>query len=202
MSDKEISIEYSLNTPVYANSNILNKKLFEMIKNNNMNGGGGNMYGGLYSSNCIGILIGLILIIIGFIFLLLKNDLVETEAKIITKSCVNNGINGINRDCKLNITYIVDTTQYSKIITIPESNVLNESTLKIYYSHSEPNSIQLHNINYSSIGIGLLVVGSIILIFSVSDEDRIKSSSSSTSATKLNVYPNSSNVGGLNVVYS
>lgn len=186
MLDKELSIEYSLDTPVKLDSNILTKKLFEMVKNNNITGGGF----GLDTSNCIGILIGIVIIIIGFVLLWFKNDLVETEATIVSKSCVNNqnlinglnilnGLNGLNEDsCKLNITYIVNSIQYSKIITTTSSNSSNSSnisnisnnpTIKIYYSQSEPNLIQLVNPNYSIIGIGSIVIGFFIIIFSMCD---------------------------------
>lgn len=200
MSDKELSIEYSLDTPVFADSNILTKKLFEMVKKNNITGGGF----GLDTSNCIGILVGIIIIIIGFVLLWFVNDLVEAEATIVTKSCDNNN----EGSCKLNITYIVDTIQYSKIITINSSNIYNQSTIKIYYSQSEPNSIQLFNPNYSIIGIGSIIVGSFIIIFSMNNDSDTVGTSSGTSSgtsfadTKTNIYSNSSIVDGLNVVYS
>lgn len=196
MSDKELLIEYSLDTPVFANSNILTKKLFEMVKNNNIIGGGF----GLDTSNCIGILLGIIIIIIGFFLLWFVNDLVETEATIVTKSCDNNQNDG---NCKLNITYVVDSVRYSKIITIRRSNIYNQSTIKIYYSQSEPNSIQLVNPNYSIIGIGSIIVGSFIIIFSMYNEkDTVGTSGTSFTDTKTNIYSNSSIVDGLNVVYS
>jgi hypothetical protein len=199
MVDKELSIEYSLDTPVFANSNILTKKLFEIVKNNNITGGGISF--GLDTSNYIGILIGIIIIIIGFVLLWFVNDLVETEATIVTKSCDNNQNDGFS--CKLNITYIVDTIQYSKIITIKGSNIYNQSTIKIYYSQSEPNSIQLVNPNYSMIGIGSIILGFFIIIYSMynnSDTDII--SGNNFPDTKTNIYSNSSIVDGLNVVYS
>lgn len=166
MSDNSLSIEYSLNTPVFNDSNILTKKIFQIAKTNDMIGGNSD------TSNCIGMLVGVIIIIIGFVLLWFKNDLVETEANINTKSCDTN-----DGSCKLNITYIVDSTQYSKIITIPNSEISNSEisnsnisvkpTIKIYYSQSEPNSIQLVNPNYSVIGIGSIIVGSFIIIFSM-----------------------------------
>jgi hypothetical protein len=192
-----MSIEYSLDTPVLADSNILTKKLFEIAKSNNMVGGSF----GLDSSNCIGILVGIIIIIIGFVLLWFKNDLVEAEAIIVSKSCDNNPNDST---CKLNITYIVDSTQYSKIITIHDSNISNKSTIKIYYSQSEPNSIQLINPNYSIIGICSIIVGSFIIIFYISNSSDLSGTSYGTSLadSKTNIYSNSSVVDGLNVVYS
>lgn len=146
-------------------------------------------------------MVGIIIIIIGIVLLWFKNDLVESEATIVTKSCDNNK----NEDsCKLNITYIVDTIQYSKIITINSSNIYNQPTIKIYYSQSEPNSIQLVNPDYSIIGFGSIIVGSLIIIFSMcNDSDTVDKSSGTTFAdTKSNIYSNSSIVDGLNVVYS
>lgn len=197
MSDKELSIEYSLDTPVFAETNILSKKILELAKSNDMVGGSF----GLDPSNCIGILVGVIIIIIGFVLLWFKNDLIEAEATIVSKSCDDNQNDG---NCKLNITYVVDSTQYSKIITIRGSNNSNESSIKIYYSQSEPNSIQLYNPNYSIIGIGSIIVGSFIIIFSISNGSDLSSTSSGTSFSdsKTNIYSNSSIVDGLNVVYS
>lgn len=193
MSDKELSIEYSLKTPVFEDTNILSKKILELVKSNDMVGGDF----GLDSSNCVGILVGVIIIIIGFVLLWFKNDLIETEATIVSKSCDDNQ----NGDCKLNITYVVNSTQYSKIIKIRSSNISNESTMKIYYSQSEPNSIQLYNTNYSMIGIGSIIVGSFIIIFSISNSSDL-SSDTIFSDSKTNIYSNSSIVDGLNVVYS
>lgn len=201
MSDKELSIEYSLDTPIFTNSNILSKKILELAKSNDMIGGGF----GLDTSNCIGILVGVIIIIIGFVLLWFKNDLIEAEATIVSKYCVDNQN---NTSCKLNITYIVDSIQYSKIITIKGTNNYNESSIKIYYSQSEPNSIQLYNPNYSIIGIGSIIVGSFIIIFSISNSSDLSDTSSGTLSgksfvdSKTNIYTNSSVVDGLNVVYS
>ena len=196
MLDKDSSIEYSLDTPVFTNPNILTKKLFEIVKNNNITGGGFDSG----ASNCIGILVGIVIIIIGFVLLWFVNDLVEIEATIVTKSCDNDQNDGT---CKLNITYIVESIQYSKIIRIKSSNIYNDSSIKIYYSQSEPNSIQLVNPNYSIIGIGLIIVGSFIIIFSMCNgHDVVGTSNVSLTDSKTNIYSNSSIVDGLNVVYS
>jgi len=184
----ELSIEYSLNTPVfvnsYSNSNILSKKIFDLTKNNNNLSGGGF---GLDMSNCISLLIGIIVIIVGFVLLWFKNDLVETEAIVKTKSC-DEGTSS-SSECKINIVYTVDSIQYSKIISMDKKNVPKAPTIKIYYQSSNPNSIQLYNPNYSIIGIGMIIIGIFIIIFSME-------------SSKTNLYSNSSNKDGFNVVYS
>lgn len=143
MSD--LSIEYSLNTPNFLTNNILEQKIFDLARNNIMNGGGLDM------TNCISLLIGVIIIIIGFVLLWVKNDLIESEAIIKTKSCDESS------GCKINIIYTVDSTQYSKIITM--NNIPNTNTIKIFYQSSNPNSIQLFNPNYLMISIGLIMIG-------------------------------------------
>lgn len=153
MSD--LSIEFSLNTPLINNSNILEKKIFDLLKTSNMIGGST----GLGTYNCIKLLIGIIIIIIGFILLIFKNDLVETEAIIKIKSCDD-------KECKININYIIKDVQYSKIITINKNNYSNGNKIKIYYHESNPNSIQLYKINYSLLGIVMIIVGIFIIIFS------------------------------------
>ncbi len=204
MSDK--SIEYALDTPVFSNPNILNQKIIELIKNNNMKGGSG--FDNIDTSNCISMMIGIIIIIIGFVLLWYKNDLVEMEATILNKSCSD--IENNNGECKINITYTVNSIQYSKIVTMPKNNIPNDSVIKIYYQESEPNSIQLVNPNYSIIGIGSIIIGSFIIIFSFSSgfSSGFGSSSSDTSSqtlfsnTKTNLYQNFANTNGYNVVYT
>jgi hypothetical protein len=198
MSD--LSIEYSLNTPVFVNSHsysnpsldILSKKIFDLTKNNNNLSGGGF---GLDMSDCISLLIGIIVIIVGFVLLWFKNDLVEAEAIVKTKSC-DEGL-----ECKINIIYTVDNTQYSKIISMDKKNVSDTPTIKMYYQNSNPNSIQLYNPNYSIIGIGMIIIGIFIMIFSMglSNSD---SKLLPIKNTETNLYSNSSNKDGFNVVYS
>lgn len=191
MSD--LSVEYSLNTPVFTNPNILNKKIFDLVKNNNMQGGGF----GLDISDCISLLIGLIIIIIGCILLWLKNNLVETEAIIKSKNCEEEN----NSDCKINIIYTVNSIQYSKIITINKNFAPDDSIIKIYYQESNPSVIQLYNPNYSVIGIGLIILGVFILIFSMSSND-YNLGISGLENNKTNLYSNSINKDGLDIVYS
>lgn len=202
MSNKEISTEYSLNTPNFFNeNNILNKKILDMAKNskNNMVGGGF----GLDLITIITLLISIVMIIIGFVLLWNKNDLMELEAIIVNKDCANS-----DNDCRINIKYTVENTQYSKILTISKSNNLintESSTIKIYYSKSEPNSITLYNPNDSMIGIGLIVIGIVIIIFSTynsnNEKDLFKNKSQMTDI-KTDLYSDISNTNGLDIVYS
>ena len=178
MTDKELSIEYSLDTPNFFNENILNKKILDLVKKNNMIGGGFN----LDFMSIILLLIGLILIIVGFVLLWIKNDLVEAEAKavIVNKQCMNkNKDMEVDAECKINIKYTVDNIQYSKIIAITKSefdNLINanSSKIKIYYSKSEPNLVSIQDLNNwhnSIIGIGLIFIGIYIIIISSYDSN-------------------------------
>ena len=166
MSDS--SIEYSLNTPIFSNLNILNQKIIELVKNNNMGGGNGNKNGfsNMDTSKCISIMVGIIIVIIGFSLAWFKNDLIEYEATIINKSCNDN-----NNECKINITYIIDQIQYSKIIIMNKQLFPTNSTIKIYYQHSDPNSIQLSNQNYYIIGFSLIIIGLLVIFFSIFNYD-------------------------------
>lgn len=186
MSD--LSIEYSLNTPIFVNSNILEQKIFYLTKNNSMSGGGF----GFNILDSISFLIGLIIIIVGFVLLWFKNDLIETEAIIKTQSCDDNSM------CKINIIYTVDSIQYSKIISMNKNNAPDSSTIKIYYQSSEPNSIQLYNPNYSIIGIGMIIIGIFIMIYCV-DNNYV---SSDLTNSEINLYSNTVNKNGLKIVYS
>ena len=199
-----LSIEYSLNTPVFVNSysypepDILSKKIFDLAKNNNNLSGGGF---GLDISDCISLLIGIIIIIVGFVLLWFKNDLVEAEAIIKSQSCDESLGSASSSECKINIVYTVDFTQYSKIINMDKKNVPDTPTIKIYYQSSNPNSIQLYNPNYSIIGIGMIIIGIFIIIFSIGGKtDNV--SGSGLIKTDTNLYSNTLNKDGFNVVYS
>jgi len=196
----DTSVEYSLNTPFFSNSNILNQKIIELVKNNNMIGGNSSDTK-INTSNYITLIIGIVIIIIGFVLLWFKNNLVETEAIVMNKSCDNTNID----ECKINIKYTINSIQYSKIITINKSNIPNEQTIKIYYSQSDPNSIQLFNPNYSIIGIGSILVGIFIIIFSLFDNSSLSNNTSKSSFlinSKTNLYSNSTDSNGFKVIYS
>lgn len=232
MSD--LSIEYSLNTPTFFNSNanILNKKIFDLARNNSISGGGmgggmggGGMGGGMGGmgggmgwkgvggfgfsvniSDFITLLIGIIIIIIGFVLLGFKNDLIEVQAIIEAQSCDKSQAQAQaqSQECDINIRYIVDDTQYSKIISINKNNIPSTQTFRIYYHRSNPNSIQLFNPNYYAIGLGMIIIGIIIMLF-------FTSSSSSTDEktdelrlikTGTDLYSSALNKDGLNIVYS
>jgi hypothetical protein len=166
MSD--LSIEYSLNTPVLSDKNILNCNLIELIKNNNMKGGSSYMD----SSNNISLLIGIVIIIIGFVLLWFKNDWIETEAIIKTQTCLDSD------KCKINITYIVDSIEYSKIITIEKNNIINIPKIKIYYQKINPKSIELYEPNYSITGISMIIIGALVMIFSIGNNNSFSNTES------------------------
>jgi len=142
------SIKYSLNNDIFSDTNILNKKIIDLIKNNNLEGGSSL---NKTNSSSVSLIIGIIVIIIGFVLLWYKNDLVEIDAIIVNRFCDNND------ECKINITYVVDSTQYSKIINLNKNNIPNESNIKIYYQQTEPNSIHLINPNFYIIGITSII---------------------------------------------
>lgn len=174
MSD--LSIEYSLNTSVLSEKNILNYNLNILTKHNNIKGGGFHM------SNSILLLISIIIIIIGLVLLCFKNNWVETEAIIKTKSCIES-----NNKCKINITYIVNSTEYSKIITIEKNNIPDTSTIKIYYQETNPKLVQLYNSNNKIISISMIIVGALIMIFSLSNNNISNSDASILSDDKMNL---------------
>ena len=192
----DLSIEYSLNTPVFVNSysyshlspNILSKKIADLAKNNNnLSGGGGEWDFGLDMSDCISLLNGIILIILGFVLLWFKNNFVETEAIVKSQSC-DEGFG-----CKINITYSVDSIQYSKIISMDKKNIPDTLTIKIYYQSSNPSSIQLYDPNYSIIGIGLIIIGIFLIIFSMGGKSNSKTGSELIK-TDTNLYSSTLNI--------
>lgn len=212
----EQSIEYSLNTPVFRkinkidsiDKNILNYDLMELIKNNNIIGGDGSGSGSgsegggwglnMELSNCIGLLIGIIIIIVGFVLLWFKNDWVEIDAVIVqshhynengedNNTCTDTenkqgeqnkqdkkdkeGKEGKEGKCKIHIMYSIDSIEYSKIITVEKNDILakskSNSKIKIYYQKTNPKLIQLFKQNYTTIGISMILIGSLVIIYSM-----------------------------------
>jgi hypothetical protein len=192
-------MEFSLDTPNNLNDNILNKKIFSLIKNDMMRGGYGNADGNsdgyIDSSYCVTLIIGVVIVIVGVVLCWFKNDWVEIKADVKNVSCTESD------NCNISITYIVNSIQYSKIITINKSEVPTNSHVRIYYQESEPNVIKLYNFNYPVIGIGLIVLGIFILISSFCCSSEILSPiNMSTSDT--NLYSNTRKADGVSVVYT
>lgn len=153
--------EYSLDTPK-LNNNILTSKILNMFKKNNeliMTGGNGN------NSNCIIIIIGIIVIIIGFYLSWNRNNYIQTSGQIQNISCNKSEyLSEYLSECRFNLTYIVGTTQYSKVITMNKKAIPTTNIIPVYYQETDPNIIRLYNFNYNIIGIILIIIGSFVLI--------------------------------------
>lgn len=151
------SIEYySMNKFINRESNILDKKLSNLIESNNMLGGG-NEYNFTHG---LVLLIGLIILIIGVILCLVKNDWIKTIALIENTQCSDK-----TNDCKQIIKYIVNSQLYTKVITTNKNNILNDSNIEVYYQESNPNIVRLNSHNYLMIGISLIILGVFAIIF-------------------------------------
>ena len=183
------SFNYSLNTPDNISKNILNQQIFSIIKNENY------MRGGTTSQtpNLIVILIGIILIIVGIIVYWYNGDMLTTQATV-----QNTTHNNSQTEYHVSITYIVGTTEYSKVITT--STVPTDSKITIYYKQSDPNIIKLNDSNYSSIGIVLIVVGVILLISSFFSNNLFGQNEGYD--TDSNLYQSSKNSSGFEIVYT
>lgn len=187
-------IEYSLNTPI-INDNILNSKIINMIKRENqLIGGTGNNF--MNTSNCIVIIVGIIVVMVGFYLCWNKNDFTTTNGLIQNISC---DTSNFNSQCKFNITYTVGTTQYSKVITLDKSAAPTSNTITIYYKESDPNIMRLYNFNYSIIGIILIIIGAFVLISSICCTNNMNFISESQTS-ESNLYTKSKNSSG--VVYT
>ena len=129
---------YSLDTSKNLYFNILNEKISSLIKNDKMYGGSNIDYFNKY--NYI-IIIGILMIVIGFIIIWYKNTWIKITAIITNISCIP----VIGKECKISINYIVRKIQYSKIITIQKSNIpkILMNQIQIYYLESDPNIIKL-----------------------------------------------------------
>jgi hypothetical protein len=160
-------IEFSLNTPNNFDNNILNKKILSLFKNNKMYGGG-EYYD---NADCFTLIIGVIILIIGFVLCWYKNDWIEIKADIKNISCINNNNSNTlikQNDCNVAITYTFNSIQYSKIITMSKSDIPTNNYIQIYCLETNPNVMRLYNFNYSVIGIILILIGAFILVSSIS----------------------------------
>lgn len=180
------STEYSLNTSILKTELVNELKILDLIKIQDqdylsMIGGGFN------NSNLIIIIIGIIIIIIGFI-LYWYNNWKSTNANVDSLMCDNS-------QCKFNIIYNVNQTDYSKIITIDKINKPTTSQITVYYEDSNPNIVRLNNYNY--IGISLIILGILIFLISINFNNTIDNSSSG-----IDVYQKTKNINGINIVYS
>jgi len=185
------SIEYSLNTPIFENETKNSLKILDLIKNSNADQYNmGNMIGGgLSNSNTIVIIIGIIIIALGFI-LYWYNNWKSTNATINSLICDNT-------QCKFNILYNVNNVNYNKIITLPISNKPTSSEITIYYEDTNPNVVRLSNYNY--IGISLIILGIFVFIISLTlDYDKLDEPSSSGT----DLFQKTKVVNGVNIVYS
>ena len=184
-------IEYSLNTPKF-NDNILNSKIINMLKNDNqLIGGSGDNISNM--SNCVVMIVGIIVIIVGFYLCWNKNDFTTTNAQIQNLSC---DTSDYSSQCKFNIIYSVGTTQYSKIISLDKSSAPSTNTITIYYKESDPNIMRLYNFNYSVIGIILVIIGAFVLISSICCSNNINLIPENQSS-ESNLYSESKNVNGI-----
>jgi hypothetical protein len=199
-------IEYSMNTPINQ-ENILNSKIITMLKKSNqqIGGDGTNLYP---MTNCIVMIVGIIVIIIGFYLCWNKNDFTSVTGQIQNLSCdsdINSYTNFytnsyINSQCKFNVTYTVANTQYSKVITLDKLSAPNSSTntITVYYKESDPNIMRLYNFNYSVIGIILIIIGAFVLISSICCSDNINLiQSDNKTQTESNLYSESKNINGV-----
>lgn len=191
------SIQYSLETPKYnfyglGQDNILNSKILTMLKKNNNIYGGGTESSNFSNSNCIIMVIGILIIIVGFVLCWFKNDWNTTQATIQSFQCTNS-------QCKINIIYNVNQTSYTKTILLDNPNPPTESTIPIYYQESNPNIVRLYNFNYSIIGIILIVIGIFVFASSLCNISQLIPSNTSGNSS---LYSGSRNVDGLDIVYT
>ncbi len=187
----ESLLEYSLVTPTKTN-NILDLKIINMIKNENMVGGG------IDNTNCIVILIGIIMIAIGFYLCWGKNDWSSTDGIVQDITCEPSQI---TTPCKFNLTYTVNSTQYSKVISMDKSAIPSNQIIPIYYQESNPNIVRLYNFNYSIIGIILIILGAFTLISSLCCINSFIPQMTNQSS-ESNLYTGSRNSDGINIVYT
>lgn len=184
-------MEYSLNTPT-INDNILNSKIINMIRRENQLVGGA-VDNFMNTSNCIVLIVGIIVVMVGFYLCWNKNDFITTNGQVQNLSC---DTSNFNSQCKFNVTYSVDSTQYSKVIQLDKSAAPTSNTITVYYKESDPNVMRLYNFNYSVIGIILVIIGAFVLISSICCTNNMNFIQESQ-PMESNIYMESKNSNGI-----
>lgn len=184
-------MEYSLNTPT-INDNILNSKIINMIRRENQLVGGA-VDNFMNTSNCIVLIVGIIVVMVGFYLCWNKNDFITTNGQVQNLSC---DTSNFNSQCKFNVTYSVDSTQYSKVIQLDKSAAPTSNTITVYYRESDPNVMRLYNFNYSVIGIILVIIGAFVLISSICCTNNMNFIQESQ-PMESNIYMESKNSNGI-----
>ncbi len=185
-------MKYSFNMP----KNILEQSIFSILKKDKdiLKGGG------LVMNNYITMIIGIMMLIIGFIMYWFKNNLIKIDAKI--QNIICNDITN-NNNCKISITYIVNSVAYSKIIQMNKLNLSDQMNMTIYYSESDPNIIELYNFNHSIIGLCLIVLGVFLFILSFGSSSYFNISTTNFKMNDdSNIYTNIKNENGVDIAYS
>jgi len=131
-----------------------NKKIMDVIKNLNK-----NLIGGNIENNNINIICGIIILVIGIIFITIKNPWILIDAKIMN-------IKKIQNNLEIEIYYNLNSLEFLKKIFFSD-NLDNTNFIKIYYDENNPNIIKLNNFDYKIIGFIIIIISLIMIFYNI-----------------------------------
>lgn len=150
-----------------------------MIHRRNMDGSDDQIYTGVATFGVImsdikavvGSIVGIIMIIIGIFFMFKKsfrtNTLVGTIKTSNCSEIIEN--NNINYNCDFSVEYNINGKIQSKPFTDTNSykKYTVNDTITLWYDPNNNTNIGIMSDNLHSLGIGLIILGIIIIIFSI-----------------------------------
>ena len=144
--------------------------------------------GGKFNMNILKIIFGLLLIVVGVIFLLLPNYYSEVNATV--SKITNDSLYKY-----VTLTYTVNNVSYTKQVTYKKSSLIQENTIiKIYYDNNDPNLINLDTNTYYIMS-AIFVLFGLYLIFVDSSHNIKRNIFSDTS-----LYQTDSNLDNIKII--
>ncbi len=128
------------------------------IKDKLIQGGGGSIY-----FNYVNLILGIVLITLGFISLFYNNFWIETDASILK-------VSPSKFETKLLIKYVVNKLEFTKILLLTEKiNYKSGDNIKIFYDKNDPNLIKTALFNHKITGSILMLIGIYLVILKYID---------------------------------
>lgn len=119
----------------------------------------------------VGTIFGLLLIILGIYLIIKKSHRTKTIQGIITNSDCQEIIkdNSIYFNCNLTVNYIINGVLQTKTFTLSDSSVkyIISNKITLWYDPNNISNIELASDNLHSLGIGILIFGIFIIVFSI-----------------------------------
>lgn len=131
--------------------------------------GGAADFGRVYAliGMVVGIVAGIAMMSGGIYFATLKDKhTAETQGKVVSiqdSACKNQQQQNHSAQCSYTIQYSVNGKVYTARDVFSSMSYIMGDSVTVYYTPSKPDSIELHQIPYTKIGVAVAAVGALIL---------------------------------------